>query len=313
MQNNASKGSSVIFIGRNKRDILSAENIHKPLVSFIIPILNAEKTLKECLDSILSQNYPNIEIILVGNGSIDDTYEIAKFYERKYGEIVKVFRKIGPLGNVRTYGIEKSSGELIALWDSDLYIPHTHWLIKAVANFNSFPEASTLWIRTTPPNNSGLVAYAYDWISWTIMLGFAKKGIGFWGGGCSIFRREAIKSVGGITRDIDTGEDYDLARKLAMKGHSIVFYDDPVYHDSHKTLSEIIKKDLRRSKNFKRIGLSTITGISFKKLLFSYIKVGIFISIKNLFMMKKPFFGVVPIIVLLRFLTYFLMYVLYYE
>ena len=54
-----------------------------PLVSVIVPIYNVENYLKKCIDSILCQTYSNLEIILVNDGSTDNSYEIAKKFEKE--------------------------------------------------------------------------------------------------------------------------------------------------------------------------------------------------------------------------------------
>jgi len=297
------KGSKVLFACAINQDI-EDKDLYQPLVSFVIPVLNSERTLERCLKSIICQNHPKVEILIIDGGSTDSSIDIAK----RYG--VKIYHLRGPLGDARKVGIDNSSGELIALWDSDVYIPHTKWLLKSINVLNKFPKASTLWIRTVPPPNAGVIAKAYDWFSWTTMLIFARKGIGFWGGGISIFRKKAVKDVGGITKGIDTGEDYDLARKLAMKGYEVIFYNDPVYHDSHNSLTELVCKDLRRARNFKKMGLTTSTGIRLRELITVNLIVGFYLSFKNLFIKKKVYFGMVPIILLLRLITYLICFLL---
>ena len=297
------RGSKVIFVRVVDQDVES-KDFYQPLVSFVIPVLNSERTLERCLKSIVCQDYPKVEIIVVDGGSVDNSIEISK----RYG--AKVYHLKGPLGDARKLGIEKSSGDLVALWDSDVYIPHSKWLLRGVDVLNKFPRASTLWARTVPPPNAGVTARAYDWFSWTIMLFFAGKRVGFWGGGISIFRRKLVEEVGGITKGIDTGEDYDLARKLAMRGYEVLFYDDPVYHDSHNTLTELVRKDLRRAKNFKKRGLTPLVGIPLGELLTVNLIVGFFMSLKYLFTKKKAYFGIVPILLLLRLITYSICYLL---
>ena len=78
-------------------------------VSVIIPVYNAGKYLKQALDSILRQDYPNLEIILVENMSEDDSIKICQSYEKAHKEI-RLFRekKIGP-GDARNTGLKKSS------------------------------------------------------------------------------------------------------------------------------------------------------------------------------------------------------------
>jgi glycosyltransferase involved in cell wall biosynthesis len=297
MKINFNKGSKVIFTYAIDYDNRSGDFYH-PLVSFVIPVLNSERTLEKCIESIVRQNYPKIEILLIDSGSFDSSLNIAK----RFG--AKIYHFIGPLGDVRNFGINNSSGELIALWDSDIYILEQGWLSQSVSTINKFPMASTLWIRTMPPPDAGIVAKAYDWFSWTVMLTLAQKGFGFWGGGISIFKRRMIEEVGGIMKGVDTGEDYDLARKLAMKGYKTVFYNNPVYHDSHNTLTELIRKDLRRATNFKKIGLSFLTGIPLYELVIINFRVGFLLSLKNLFIKKEIHFAMVPILLLIRIMVY---------
>lgn len=261
-------------------------------------MLNSERTLERCIKSIAKQDYPFIEILVIDGGSTDNTLEIA----RKFGAKTYFLRR--PLGEARQLGIDVSSGELVALWDSDVYIVHPKWLSQSVSMFSNFPEASTLWIRTIPPANATNVAKAYDWYSWSIMLNFASKGIGIWGGGISIFKKSALENVGGITKEVDTGEDYDLAKKLTTEGYSVLFYHNPVYHDTHTNIRELVLKDIRRAMNFKKIGLASSTGIPLSELVKTNLKIGLFLSIKNLITRKETYFGIVPVIVLLRLLVY---------
>lgn len=297
------KSSNVIFIHSRNRNF-NNESSHKPLVSFVIPVLNAERTLERCLQSIVQQDYPFIEILIIDGGSTDNSIPIA----RKFG--AKVYFLRGPLGDARRLGIDNSKGELIALWDSDVYIPHLKWLSRSVSILREFPRASTLWVYTVPPPGAGIISKVYSWYSWAIMLKLAKEGVGFWGGGISIFRRDAVVRVGGITEGVDTGEDYDLARKLTEGGFEVIFYDDPVYHDSHNTLSELVLKDFRRAKNFKRIGLTFSTGVPPSKLIKVNLEIGLLLSLKNLFTKKEIYYGITPLIVFLRLITYALVYLL---
>jgi len=283
--------------------IRSRINKHLPLVSFIIPTLNSEKTLERCLRSIAEQDYPSIEIIIVDGGSVDNTLNIAIKYN------AKILKCRGNLGAARQSGINHASGELIANWDSDVYIPRKDWLRGAVQVLLSYPTASTLWVYNISPPNATLISKAFSWYSWRIMLNLARKRRGFWGGGNSIFRKHMLKEVGGFNPKIDTGEDFDLARKLSLRGYSIIFYRDFVYHDTFKSLSELICKDLRRAPNFYRVGIHNIIGIPIPELLLEHIKI-VLLSVKNLFIKKKVFLVLVPIIVLLRLTVYLIRYFL---
>ncbi len=92
-------------------------------ISVIIPVYNTEKYLKKCLDSVINQTYKNIEIIIVNDGSPDNSDKIIQSFQNKYPDKIRAFNKInGGLSDARNYGIEKSTGEYIAFLDSDDYV-----------------------------------------------------------------------------------------------------------------------------------------------------------------------------------------------
>lgn len=93
-----------------------------PLFSFIIPVYNVEKYLNQCVDSILNQEYKNFEVILVDDGSKDNSGKICDEYVNK-DERVRVFHKEnGGVSVARNYGIQKATGKYILFVDSDDYI-----------------------------------------------------------------------------------------------------------------------------------------------------------------------------------------------
>lgn len=88
-------------------------------ISIIVPIYNVERYLKACLDSILAQTYPDFEVILVDDGSIDNSSAICQEYVRKDSRF-KYFRKPnGGLASARNYGLYKSIGAYVIFFDSD--------------------------------------------------------------------------------------------------------------------------------------------------------------------------------------------------
>lgn len=89
------------------------------LFSFIIPIYNAEATLKRCLDSILVRITPDYEIILINDSSTDNSLEICEEYAAKYPQVsVYTFPNAGA-GAARNRGLEKAKGKYILFCDSD--------------------------------------------------------------------------------------------------------------------------------------------------------------------------------------------------
>lgn len=94
-----------------------------PKVSVIVPVYNVEKYIEKCLESLVNQTLEDIEIIVVNDGSPDNSQKIIDKFVKKYPKKVKSYTKEnGGLSDARNYGIEKATGEYIAFLDSDDYI-----------------------------------------------------------------------------------------------------------------------------------------------------------------------------------------------
>lgn len=93
-----------------------------PKVSVIVPIYNVERYLKKCVDSIINQSLKEIEIILVDDGSTDNSGKIADEYINKDERIKVIHKENGGQGSARNAGIEAATGEYIGFVDSDDWI-----------------------------------------------------------------------------------------------------------------------------------------------------------------------------------------------
>ena len=92
-------------------------------ISVIVPVYNVEKYIDKCLDNLVNQTLKDIEIIVVNDGSPDNSQDIINSYQKKYPRMIKSFIKPnGGLSDARNYGIKKAQGEYIAFLDSDDYI-----------------------------------------------------------------------------------------------------------------------------------------------------------------------------------------------
>lgn len=91
-------------------------------ISVIVPIYNVEKYIAKCIDSILLQEYENLELILINDGSTDNSEEIVKTYLEKNSNIIYIKKENTGLSDTRNVGIEKATGDYIMFIDSDDYI-----------------------------------------------------------------------------------------------------------------------------------------------------------------------------------------------
>lgn len=92
------------------------------LISVIVPIYNVEKYLRTCIDSIITQSYANLEIVLVDDGSPDKCSEICDEYAKKDNRVKVIHQKNGGLAHARNVGIANSRGEYLTFIDSDDYV-----------------------------------------------------------------------------------------------------------------------------------------------------------------------------------------------
>lgn len=93
-----------------------------PLISVIIPVYNVEKYVVRCIESILGQTYEKLEIILVDDGSTDQSGRICDHYAEIDMRIKVIHKANGGLSEARNYGIENSTGEYLSFIDSDDYV-----------------------------------------------------------------------------------------------------------------------------------------------------------------------------------------------
>lgn len=97
------------------------------MISIVVPVYNAEKYLRKCIDSILAQTYPQWELVLVDNGSTDKSYEICKEYAQKDVRIRAIHQHRNQGVSVaRNLGMEKCTGEFITFIDSDDWIQENY-------------------------------------------------------------------------------------------------------------------------------------------------------------------------------------------
>jgi len=187
-----------------------------PTVSIVIPTLNRARLLTRAIKSVLNQTYQDIEIIIVDDGSTDETEKVIKRCRNKKIKYIKHKKTIGP-GAARNTGIDATCGDYIAFLDSD-----DEWLPKKLEKQISLFKKNVAKTGLTYCGVELVDQYSgktkEKWLpkyrGYVFEKNLAKN---FIVGGSStvILQREAIKKVGKFDESLPSCEDWDLWIRIA--------------------------------------------------------------------------------------------------
>lgn len=192
-----------------------------PLFTIVIPALNEESVIGRCLDSIAHLEFPsgNYEVIVVDNGSSDQTREIANSY-REALRLTVLLRPEVNISALRNAGASASSGKFLIFLDADMIVPK-NWLQRAEALFIS-SKAHILGGSFEVPKNSSWVAH--NW------FGRKSKGVilspSYVPSGNLMVSRSHFDSIGGFDERLRTSEDCDFCFRARAMGLTMAIYDD---------------------------------------------------------------------------------------
>ncbi len=197
-----------------------------PLVSIVIPVYNGSNYMKEAIDSALAQTYKNIEIIVVNDGSTDNTDEIAQ----SYGNKIRYFQKEnGGVASALNLAIQKAKGEYISwLSHDDLYLPNKiSAQIKLLNTLNDekviiFSNFLLLYNNgTVEPSYLGKVHYTPDDRKNILSILFASMIHG-----CSLLiPKKAFEECGYFNTRLRTTQDYDRWFDFIKHGYKFYWVD----------------------------------------------------------------------------------------
>jgi len=219
-------------------------------VTVIVPAYNEEKTIATTIESIKAQTYPNLEILVVDDGSSDQTYAQAKLYEfEETYRSLRVLRKTnGGKASAINYGIHRSQGDLIMVVDADSRLEKDAVMLMVQYFYNPEIAAVAGSVYVSNQNNIWTKLQALEYIEGLNMVRNGQaflKMVNIIPGPIGMFRKTALYKVG--LYDNDTfAEDCDVTLKLISGGYKVDFESDAVaYTEAPENLLDLIKQRYR--------------------------------------------------------------------
>jgi len=185
-------------------------------VSVVIPTYNHAAFLSEALENVFAQTCSPLEVIVVDDGSTDETAEVLRMYERRIRVLSQANRGVAAARNA---GAAVASGELLAFLDADdAWLPAK--LERQVARLDSEPEIALVHCGVAEIDNRGRQFRArLDGMEGRVsteML-FFRRGVILGGGSAAVIRRAAFLDVGGFDESLSTSADWDLYYRIACR------------------------------------------------------------------------------------------------
>ena len=208
------------------------------MISVIIPVYNAEKVLKKCVDSILVQSYQDLEIILVNDGSQDDSLKVCENLSKSDDRIRVINQKNEGAAVARNTGLDAATGEYIMFVDSDDWIESDMFgvLLDALLTQGADTAICNFYIENAATKDSSVqrMPFPYDFYA-TEDIGDCVAKLDETGKFSYLWNRLYIKRIINeyhirFEKEFTTGEDLDFNFKYFQHIQKCVILDQPMYH-----------------------------------------------------------------------------------
>lgn len=209
--------------------------MNPPLISIVIPIFNSAKYLGQCIESVISQNYSKIEIILVDDGSTDDSVQLCDTFAAKDPKRIKVIHAAnGGTVRARELGWKNANGSYIGFVDSDDWVDEDY-IESLVRPIKENPEIDIVAGRYKKESKAGSSVSEYrDDAGITtvekaieILFDFNNTGWSAWG---KLYSRKVLESITRWWSYESYGDDTELNWKALHAARKICFINDKKYH-----------------------------------------------------------------------------------
>ena len=220
--------SKLTFMVDNKGTV-DEQNPSIPYLSIIIPVYNAQKTLKKCLRAIFSSDYQDFEVIVIDDGSRDNSLEIASLFNC---QIIKSEHNQGASAT-RNKGTKMAKGEVLLFIDADIVIKRDtlNLFVESLKDY-----AAVFGIYSQKPGINNLLSLYQNFYAHKSMMA-TKEITSMFYSYCAAIKKGLFEQVGGFneTWKRATFEDVEFGLRVAEKGHQIYLHKriEVVHHVSY--------------------------------------------------------------------------------
>ncbi|MHC4629843.1 MAG: glycosyltransferase [Planctomycetota bacterium] len=218
---------------KNSTPHISATSLHtndsNPLVSIIMPAYNAAEYIAEAIESVLIQNYRNFELIIVDDGSTDNTKDIiAGFKDEK---IKYFYKENAGAASARNLAMKESKGDFLITLDADDMIT-PDFITKHLQQFEKHPKTDLVYCDDYLIDEDGKPTQVSERPEYPDRKSLIKDLFRY---GCSIvpfrtcIRKSVFDKIGIFDEDLLVGEDYDMMRRFVKSGLKIHHLKDALY------------------------------------------------------------------------------------
>ena len=189
-------------------------------ISFVVPNFNEEETIAMCLDSIIRAKGFEDEIIVIDNGSTDNSVDIVK----TYSDVILVIKTEATVAAVRNAGVKVASGDILAFIDADCILSND-WRKHLLVMLESTSVAAT-GSRVGLPEKACWIEKA-----WYSQRKVSAGKVNYINSGNLVVWKKFFIEVGGFDEELITGEDSEFCWRLEQAGH--IVFENPLIEVSH--------------------------------------------------------------------------------
>ena len=224
------------------------------LVSIIIPVYNVEMYLAECIESVLKQTYQNLEILLIDDGSTDNSGKICDEYAKKDKRIKIIHKENGGVSSARNKGLDIAQGEYITFIDADDFVAENY--VQALyknlkendsdlsfCKYSYFKDNNFKPCKEIFPNKIIVNKASKEFLDF--LTRFISYKNNFMGSSCRILSRKENIGTIRFNQEVKIAEDLLFVLKIILNADSLSFAKECLYfyRVNHQSASYTYKKD----------------------------------------------------------------------